>query len=205
VSARLVKRAMDLLVAVPLLVLLAIPMLIVAAAIRLTMGSPVLFRQVRPGRGKREFTLYKFRTMSDARGADGRLLSDDKRLVPLGCFLRRTSLDELPQLWNVLVGDMSLVGPRPLLCRYLPYYAERENLRFSVRPGITGWAQVHGRNHAPWDERLERDAWYAEHWSLGLDFRILLLSVVKVFRADGVAVDPGATMLDLDCERAGRA
>jgi lipopolysaccharide/colanic/teichoic acid biosynthesis glycosyltransferase len=145
--------------------------------------------------------MLKFRTMGDARAPDGRLLPDGLRLTALGRFLRRTSLDELPELWNVLTGDMSLVGPRPLLMDYFDFFTERERLRFSMPPGITGWAQTHGRNHAPWDARLERDVWYVEHWSFGLDLRILAATVRQVLRAESVVEDPHSIMLDLDEER----
>jgi lipopolysaccharide/colanic/teichoic acid biosynthesis glycosyltransferase len=161
----------------------------------------VVFRQRRPGLGGRPFTLKKFRTMNDARGPDGRFLPDAGRLTPLGRFLRRTSLDELPQLWNVLWGEMSLVGPRPLRWHYLPYFTPRERLRHTVRPGITGWAQIHGRNEASWDHRLANDVWYVEHWSLWLDCRILCLTLLQVFRGRGVVVDANSIMKDLDEER----
>lgn len=155
------------------------------------MGRPVLFRQVRPGYQARPFVLFKFRTMlADEHAADGRPLSDAERVTPLGWFLRRTSIDELPQLWNVLTGSMSLVGPRPLLTEYLPYYTERERLRHSVRPGITGLAQVSGRNLIAWADKLELDARYVERWSLWLDLRILLMTLRRVLRPGQVARDP---------------
>lgn len=183
------------------LVLFAPVMLGTALAIRLQMGSPVLFRQQRPGRFGKPFMLYKFRTMRDARDKQGNLLPDEKRLTPLGQFLRRTSLDELPELFNVLVGDMSLVGPRPLLMKYLPYYTSQENLRHRVRPGITGWAQINGRNDLPWDRRLALDIWYVEHQSLRLDAAIILKTIVSVFKREGVVINPRGVMLDLDEER----
>jgi lipopolysaccharide/colanic/teichoic acid biosynthesis glycosyltransferase len=176
----------------------------VAVMIRLTMGNPVLFRQVRPGCRERPFCLLKFRTMEDVSGPDGQPRPDFERLTPLGRFLRRTSLDELPQLWNVLKGEMSLVGPRPLLMRYLPYFTERERLRQTVKPGITGWAQIRGRNAASWDQRLSDDAWYVENWSLMLDLKILLITLKVALYGSGVVVDPRSTMLDLDEERAVR-
>ena len=201
-TSRMIKRAFDLLGAATLLVLAAVPMLLIAGLIRITMGSPVLFRQVRPGKGKRLFTLYKFRSMSEARGPDGRLLPDGQRLTWLGRLLRKTSLDELPQLWNVIVGEMSLVGPRPLLARYLPYYTERECLRFSVPPGITGWAQIRGRNTVGWDKRLALDVWYVENWSLALDLRIALATLIAVLWQKGMMVDVNSRGgLDLDEER----
>ena len=204
-SSAVIKRVFDASVAGAILVVSALPMLIIAALIRIMMGSPVLFRQVRPGKDKKPFALYKFRTMTDDRDEDGRPLADGRRLTCLGRFLRRTSLDELPQFWNVLKGEMSLVGPRPLLARYLPHYSVRECLRFTVTPGITGWAQIHGRNGLEWDERLAHDIWYVEHWSLALDFRILLLTVSVVLRRTGVMADVYAGGgLDLDEERTAR-
>jgi lipopolysaccharide/colanic/teichoic acid biosynthesis glycosyltransferase/ribosomal protein S18 acetylase RimI-like enzyme len=174
----------------------------VALAVRMRLGSPVLFRQPRPGRGGRAFTILKFRTMTDERGPDGQLLDDTARLTAFGRWLRRTSLDELPELLNVLRGEMSLVGPRPLLSRYRPYYSDRERTREDVRPGITGLAQVLGRNHLAWDERLEADARYVESLSLGRDVRILVDTIRAVFGARGVEADARAAMADLDAERA---
>jgi len=204
-TSRVLKRVLDIAIAGTILVLAAIPMLLIALLIRITMGSPVLFCQARPGKSRKPFKLCKFRSMSEARGPDGRLLSDGQRLTPLGKFLRRTSLDELPQLWNVLKGEMSLVGPRPLFSKYVPYYTERECLRFTTLPGITGWAQIHGRNHLSWDERLALDAWYVENWSLALDLRILLSTLVIVLTQKGMMVDAyAAGGLDLDDERRGR-
>jgi lipopolysaccharide/colanic/teichoic acid biosynthesis glycosyltransferase len=176
-------------------------MVILALAIRREMGAPVLFRQQRPGRGGRPFTLYKFRTMNDHRDDQGKLLPDEQRVTRVGRLLRRSSLDELPELFNVLRGDMSLVGPRPLLQRYMPYYSPRERRRFELRPGITGWAQVHGRNHLPWTERFEKDVWYVDHLSLRLDVTILLLTVKRVLKQENVLVAPQRIMLDLDEER----
>lgn len=176
----------------------------VATVVRAGLGSPVLFRQRRPGRAGRPFTILKFRTMTDARAQDGTLLSDAQRLTPLGRWLRRTSLDELPELLNVLRGDMSLVGPRPLLERYRPHYTARERTRENVRPGITGLAQVTGRNLLDWTSRLEADARYVESQSLGADLRILAHTVRSVARARGVEDDPRGAMLDLDAERAVR-
>jgi lipopolysaccharide/colanic/teichoic acid biosynthesis glycosyltransferase len=201
-TSRIIKRVLDLLVAVTILLLAAVPMLAIALLIRLTMGPPVLFCQERPGKGKRLFTLCKFRSMNYARGPDGRLLPDPQRLTLLGRLLRKTSLDELPQLWNVLKGEMSLVGPRPLLPRYLPFYTERECLRFSVQPGITGWAQIRGRNTLGWDKRLALDVWYVENWSLALDLRVMLLTLGAVLTQRGIMVDVYADGgLDLDEER----
>jgi sugar transferase EpsL len=181
------KRVID--VAVAATVLLAcLPVLAcVALGIRRTMGRPVLFRQRRPGLDGHPFLLYKFRTMDDARGPDGQLLPDARRLTPLGRLLRRTSLDELPQLWNVLRGEMSLVGPRPLLMAYLDRYTPEQARRHECKPGITGWAQVHGRNVIAWEEKFALDVWYVDQWSLALDLRILLRTVVKVLRGEGIS------------------
>lgn len=195
------KRLFDFLAAGLALVLLALPLLVLTSIIRYKLGSPVLFRQTRPGLGGQPFELIKFRTMTDARDAAGELLPDTERLTPFGRLLRATSLDELPELWNVLRGDMSLVGPRPLLMRYLPYYSEQEAKRHRVRPGLTGWAQLHGRNTLSWDERLALDVWYVENRSMLLDLRILLQTVLMVLRRDGVVIDPRAAMQDLDVER----
>ena len=183
------------------LIVLALPLMILAALIRYQLGSPVFFRQARPGLGGAPFELIKFRTMTDDRDATGASLPDSDRLTKFGRFLRATSLDELPELWNVLRGDMSLVGPRPLLLRYLPYYTEKERKRHLVRPGLTGWAQLHGRNTVSWNERLALDVWYVENRSMWLDLKILLQTVVLVLRREGVVTDPGALMKDLDVER----
>lgn len=166
----------------------------VAGLVRLRLGSPVLFRQQRPGRHGRPFTLYKFRTMTDARGPDGSLLDDAERLTDFGRWLRRTSLDELPELWNVLRGDMSLVGPRPLLMEYLPRYDARQRRRHELRPGLTGLAQVEGRNATPWPQRLETDVCYVERVSPWLDASILVRTVWRVVRGDGVSEPGQATM-----------
>jgi sugar transferase EpsL len=171
------KRAMDVSVAVPLLILLSVPMLVVALLVRLTMGSPVFFRQTRPGLNGKPFELTKFRTMNHAADENGNLLSDEARLTPLGRWLRRLSLDELPQFLHVLRGEMSLVGPRPLLMEYLPLYTPEQARRHEVRPGITGWAQINGRNAQSWEERLRLDVWYVEHRSFLLDLKILWLTV----------------------------
>lgn len=176
------------------LVLLCLPLLLLATLVRLRLGRPVLFRQVRPGLHGRPFMMVKFRTMTDARGPDGALLSDAQRLTPFGRFLRSTSLDELPELWNVLRGEMSLVGPRPLLMEYLPLYTPEQARRHDVRPGITGWAQVNGRNAVTWDERFRLDVWYVDHRSLWLDLRILWLTLRKVLARDGISAHGDATM-----------
>lgn len=169
-------------------------MAVVALLVRWRMGTPVMFRQRRPGLGGRPFEVLKFRTMSQAVDAAGAPLPDAQRLTPLGAALRRLSLDELPQLVNVLKGEMSLVGPRPLLMEYLPLYSERQARRHEVRPGITGWAQVNGRNALDWQERLEMDAWYVEHRSFALDLKILWLTVARVAARSGVAQEGEATM-----------
>jgi sugar transferase EpsL len=195
-----IKRALDVVLAAALLAVLAPVEAAVALAVQLKLGRPVLFVQERPGRNTVPFKVRKFRTMTDARGPDGALLSDSQRLTRLGRLLRSTSLDELPQLINVVTGDMSLIGPRPLLMQYLPYFTARERLRFKVRPGITGWAQVNGRNLVAWDRRLAHDIWYVEHWSLLLDLRIAVRTVGTVFarREEGLT---RLTLLDLDDER----
>lgn len=185
------KRVMDITGAVLGLVLLSPVMLVVAVAIRFSMGSPVLFRQVRPGLHGKPFAMYKFRTMLDLRDEQGVLLPDGLRLTGLGRFLRKTSLDELPELFNVLRGDMSLVGPRPLLMEYLSYYTEREQLRHTVRPGITGLAQVSGRNRLSWDDRLELDVQYVERYTIWLDIRILATTMFKVIKRKDVIDIPG--------------
>jgi len=199
----MVKRLIDIAIASATLVAASPALAIAALLIRLQMGRPVLFRQVRPGYLEKPFTIYKLRTMHDVTDSQGHPLPDGQRLNPLGSFLRRTSLDELPELWNVLRGEMSLVGPRPLLLRYLPFFREEERIRFTVRPGITGWAQVNGRNTASWDDRLRNDIWYVRNRRLMLDLRILWLTAAKVVRCEQVIVDPRAAMLDLDEERAG--
>lgn len=183
-----IKRAVDILGALLGLVVLSPVLGLTAAAIWLTDGSPVLFRQRRAGYRERPFFILKFRSMKNAYGLDGKLLPDSQRLTSLGRFLRMTSLDELPQLWNVLVGEMSLVGPRPLYVEYLPHYTERERKRHSVRPGITGLAQVKGRNSLSWGERLAFDVQYVENWSLLLDLKILLWTVFKVIARQDVDV-----------------
>lgn len=187
------KRLFDIIGAVVLLVLLLPVLLIVAILVRVKLGSPVLFRQVRPGRGARPFTLVKFRTMAvPAPGAP--TAPDADRLTPFGRKLRASSLDELPELWNVLRGEMSLVGPRPLLMAYLERYSPEQARRHEVRPGITGWAQVNGRNATTWEERLRLDVWYVDNRSLALDLRILLRTVALVFSREGISPPGEATM-----------
>ncbi len=191
----LAKRGLDLLGAGVGLAVVAIPMAAIAVAVRLTMGSPVLFRQRRAGWQGRPFALYKFRTMTDRRDAEGRLLPDADRLTGLGRFLRRRSLDELPELFNVLKGDMSLVGPRPLLPEYLELYTPEQARRHEVRPGITGWAQINGRNALSWAEKFRHDIWYVNHWSIWLDMKILLLTPWVVLAGRGVS-QPGRATAD---------
>lgn len=188
------KRLID--VALSGLGLLALSPVIIATAIaiRWKLGAPVLFRQVRPGLYGRPFLLYKFRSMREAVDAEGRPLSDAERLTPLGKVIRKLSLDELPQLWNVFKGDMSLVGPRPLLTEYLPLYSREQARRHEVRPGITGWAQVNGRNAVAWPERFKLDVWYVDHVSLALDVKIILKTVGKVVARKGVDQENGVTM-----------
>jgi len=188
------KRALDVAASGLGLVLVAPALAATAVAVRLSLGGPVLFRQTRPGLGGKPFDLYKFRTMRDAMGPDGEPLPDAERLTQFGRFLRSTSLDELPTLWNVLWGDMSLVGPRPLLMEYLPRYTPEQMRRHEVRPGITGWAQVNGRNAISWDEKFAHDIWYVENRSLALDVNILWLTVKKVFTREGISHDGQATM-----------
>lgn len=184
------KRAFDLTMALLAIMLLWPVMLLLALIIWRCLGAPVLFRQLRPGLHGRPFTLYKFRSMSDKRDASGRLLPDEARLGAVGRTIRKLSLDELPQLFNVLRGDMSLVGPRPLLMEYMSLYSPEQGRRHEVRPGITGWAQVNGRNALSWDERFRLDVWYVDHRSFALDLRILLMTIGKVLGRHGVS-EPG--------------
>jgi lipopolysaccharide/colanic/teichoic acid biosynthesis glycosyltransferase len=190
----LAKRGVDVAVATAALVVLSPVLAVLAALVRGSMGSPVLFRQVRPGRHGELFTMLKFRTMTDRRDEHGELLPDAQRLTALGRFLRRTSLDELPELYNVVIGDMSIVGPRPLLVEYLPLYDERQRRRHEVRPGITGWTQVNGRNALSWEEKFELDTWYVDHRSLRLDAKILLMTIRQVVGGRGVTGPGHATM-----------
>ena len=188
------KRFFDIFIAALALLLLAIPLLVLIWQVRRKLGSPVFFRQMRPGLDGRPFQMIKVRTMTDAHGPDGQLQPDTDRLTPFGRFLRSTSLDELPELFNVLKGDMSLVGPRPLLMEYLPLYSPAQRRRHEVRPGITGWAQVNGRNALSWEEKFKLDVWYVEHRSLWLDIKILRLTVRKVLVREGISADGEATM-----------
>ena len=190
----ILKRGVDLVASSIGLIILSPALAAIAILIRVTMGTPVLFRQLRPGRHGQPFTILKFRTMSAVRDSQGRLLPDEFRLTPLGRFLRSSSLDELPQLLNVFKGELSLVGPRPLLMKYMTLYSARQLRRHNVMPGITGWAQVCGRNQLSWDEKLELDAWYAEHWSNWLDVKILFKTVGSVIKSEGISQEGSATM-----------
>jgi lipopolysaccharide/colanic/teichoic acid biosynthesis glycosyltransferase len=188
------KRSFDIVMSFGLLLLFVAPLLVLAMLVRLRLGSPVLFSQIRPGLHGRPFKMVKFRTMTDARGPDGDLLPDAQRLTTFGRFLRASSLDELPELWNVLRGEMSLVGPRPLLMEYLPLYLPEQARRHEVRPGITGWAQVNGRNAVDWNERFRMDVWYVDNHSLLLDLRILWRTLRKVLIREGISAQGEATM-----------
>ncbi len=188
------KRLMDLLGSGAALIVLAPVLSVVSLMIWLQMGHPILFRQVRPGLHGRPFSMIKFRTMRDASDATGKPLPDAERLTALGRFLRSTSLDELPELWNVLKGDMSLVGPRPLLMEYLPLYSDEQARRHEVCPGITGWAQVNGRNAISWEEKFALDTWYVDNQTLLLDLRVLWVTALKVLRREGISAAGEATM-----------
>jgi len=188
------KRLFDIIVSLLTLIFLSPVIGVTALLIRSKIGSPVLFKQQRPGFNEKPFYVYKFRSMTDERDEQGELLPDDVRLTSFGKVVRKLSLDELPQLLNVLKGDMSFVGPRPLLMEYLPLYNERQARRHDVRPGITGWAQVNGRNAISWEEKFELDVWYVENWSFWLDIKILFMTVLKVFKSEGISQDGQATM-----------
>ena len=187
------KRALDLLLTIPGLILISPVLLIVALLVRIYHGRPVFFQQQRPGYRGQPFEVTKFRTMNNARDSAGNLLPDASRLTPLGRFLRTTSLDELPELVHVLRGEMSLVGPRPLLMQYLERYSPEQARRHDVLPGITGWAQINGRNALTWEDKFRLDVWYVDHWSLGLDIKILLLTLWKVLKREGISQPGHAT------------
>lgn len=187
------KRMFDFCAAMISLCLLAPVFLILALIVRLKLGAPVFFRQLRPGKSGHPFEMIKFRTMTDERNVDGNLLSDGERLTNFGKFLRSSSLDELPELWNVLKGDMSLVGPRPLLVEYLPLYNEEQLRRHDVKPGMTGWAQINGRNIISWDEKFKLDIWYVDNQSIWLDIKILFITIIKVIKKDDITQRGHAT------------
>jgi lipopolysaccharide/colanic/teichoic acid biosynthesis glycosyltransferase len=189
-----IKRLFDIVASALGLLLLSIVIAVVAWKIRRKLGSPVLFRQVRPGLDGKPFEMIKFRTMRDAVDAQGNSLPDSERMTPFGSFLRASSLDELPELWNVLKGDMSLVGPRPLLMEYLPLYSPEQSRRHEVRPGVTGWAQINGRNALSWEEKFNLDVWYVDNRSLWLDLKILFLTIKKVVVRDGISAEGEVTM-----------
>ena len=180
------KRIFDLISAIPSIMLLAPCLIVIWFLVRLTLGAPALFRQVRPGLYGRPFTIYKFRTMTDEQDKDGKLLPDGERLTPFGRFLRKTSMDELPELFNVIKGDMSIVGPRPLLMQYLNRYTPEQARRHDVRPGITGLAQVNGRNAISWEDKFKLDVWYVDNWSFWLDVKIIFLTIWKILKREGI-------------------
>ena len=188
------KRVFDLLLTFPALLLLLPVLFVVAVLVRWNLGSPIFYKQKRPGKDGIPFMLYKFRTMRDEKDKNGTLLPDDKRLTRLGKFLRSTSIDELPELWNVLKGDMSLVGPRPLLMQYLDRYTPEQARRHEVKPGITGWAQINGRNAITWEEKFKLDVWYVDNRSLWLDVKIIFMTIWKILKRQGINQPGQATM-----------
>lgn len=191
---RIAKSFFDRTVSLALILVLSPVLMILFLLCRVILGSPVIFQQERPGLNGEIFMMYKFRSMTDAKDEKGNLLPDEKRLTRFGLFMRRTSLDELPELFNILKGDMSFVGPRPLLVRYLDRYTPEQARRHEVRPGLTGWAQVNGRNAISWEEKFKLDVWYVDHWTFGLDLKILFMTVVKVLKRDGISSEGQATM-----------
>lgn len=204
IYARYGKRVFDVVFSGGALVILSPVLAVTAVLVRIKLGKPVVFCQERPGKDEKIFKMYKFRTMTNTCDEEGNLLPDEKRLTPFGRMLRKTSLDELPELFNIFKGDMSIVGPRPLLCSYLPYYTEREKKRHSVMPGLTGLAQVNGRNMLVWDERLELDVRYAENITFIGDMKIIVRTVTKVFASEGIAVDTAVVEPNLAEEREAR-
>ena len=192
----MLKRAFDIVFSAGWLIGFSPLLLVVAILVRLKLGSPVLFIQERPGLRARPFRMVKFRSMTDERGPDGELLPDEQRLTPFGRFLRATSLDEFPEMWNVLLGDMSVVGPRPLLMRYVPRYSPFQARRMEVKPGVTGWAQVNGRNSLSWDEKFALDVWYVDHRTFWLDMKIVVMTVFKVLARSGAERDKNAPPLE---------
>lgn len=193
---RFFKRPLDFLLALCAIIVLSPILLIVGILVRVKLGSPVIFKQSRPGLNERIFTLYKFRTMTDKKDENGELLPDEIRLTKFGEWLRSTSLDELPELFNILKGDMAIVGPRPLLVKYLPYYSDQHHHRHDIRPGLTGYAQTHGRNGVSWDEKFDMDLYYVNNISVYMDFKILLDTVCVVLKRDGITQEGQATMED---------
>ena len=192
----MIKRIFDIIISFLALAVLFLPMIVIAVLIRIKLGSPVLFCQQRPGKDEKPFMMIKFRTMTDEKDSEGNLLPDEQRLTKFGLFLRKTSLDELPELINVLKGDMSLVGPRPLLMCYLDRYNDFQRRRHEMRPGITGWAQVNGRNATTWEDRFKNDVWYVDNQSMSLDLKILARTVVKIIKREGISQDGNATMTE---------
>ncbi|WP_410513553.1 sugar transferase [Paenibacillus sp. BR2-3] len=188
------KRFFDLIVSIPVFIVFLPLIAITALLVRIKLGSPIIFKQKRPGLHRIPFYMYKFRTMTDERDESNQLLSDHIRLTPFGKFLRKCSLDELPQLWNVIKGDISLVGPRPLLMEYLPLYNDEQVRRHLVKPGITGWAQVNGRNTISWEDKFRLDIWYVDHYSFWLDLKILVLTLLKVVKSEGISNSNHVTM-----------
>ena len=205
IYSKYIKRLLDILISLTFIVLFSWLYLILVILVRIKLGSPVLFCQERPGYNEKIFKLYKFRTMTDKRDEKGNLLPDSERLTKFGSMLRSTSLDELPEMFNILKGDMSLIGPRPLLVEYLPYYTEEERLRHSVRPGLTGLAQVSGRNYLAWDKRLAKDVEYVNHISFIMDIRIIIKTIMVVFKKEDVSVDTNVVEGYLWDERQKRA
>lgn len=188
------KRALDFVVSLLALLVSCPIMAVIALSVRMKLGAPIVFRQIRPGRDGRPFVIYKFRTMIDSRDSVGQLLPDAQRLTRFGRFLRSTSLDELPEFLNVLSGNMSVVGPRPLLMEYLKRYTPEQARRHEIHPGITGWAQINGRNALTWEQKFEMDVWYVDHMSLGLDLKIIVLTVLKIMRRESINQPGQATM-----------
>jgi len=202
VYAKVFKRLVDVILSGCALIVLSPVLLITAVLVRTKLGSPVIFCQERPGKNEKIFKLYKFRSMTDARDENGDLLPDEVRLTKFGKLLRSTSLDELPELWNIFKGDMSIVGPRPLLVKYLPLYNERQKHRHDVTPGLTGWAQVNGRNTLSWEDKFELDVWYTENISFILDMKIIFMTAMKVLKRDGINSETAATMEEFRGEKA---
>ncbi|WP_434643728.1 sugar transferase [Thermoanaerobacterium thermosaccharolyticum] len=193
-NQKLLKRFFDFIISLILLIILVPLFFIIAVIVYITMGLPILYCQTRPGFKGKPFKIYKFRTMNNNKDKYGNFLSDEERITKIGKILRSTSLDELPELFNVLKGDMSLVGPRPLLMEYLDYYTDEQMRRHDVKPGITGWAQINGRNNLSWEEKFELDVWYVDNWSIWLDIKILFLTIIKVIKREGISAEGYATM-----------